>query len=486
MNVSSRLNPPLMAGRDFPVIQGKVRLVLHNCKNHTDDFVYESHNTATNALADIFAANYGGLVNYNNFADLYKTWLGGVLVFKNALDPTAVNDFGIPDRITNPITAHAGQTPLTSQADDTTRGNPDDAGTVITANTTKLVWEWGTSSGNGQISAVGLTHTDVGSYGAGVLSTAQQSLSPFADVACLSRTYAYGDSADCVLAINGNTAYNFYLSDSTTVKIYATPINQSKFGLQGGSLKPLTAYTQTVTATLPNSYAIQASGGCYYWFDFTNNKLVLFGVPTAQGSTLYRDDISLADGTVTHSSITVTGAKLWKFMTKQSTWAPGSGYGINYLPVPTQAMIIDNHLFVYGAETYDNVADSMYSINLANTTDIAQVDNTDFPLFSAEDWADAWTMTNGKHTVLGGLIVNDSFIVNGNKVYPMVRSTTNYNVNRNYTFCDKVSSPVFGCNSSMNNVAVCKMFLGTKFLLDTPVTKSSAQSMTISYELTQS
>ena len=477
MNVSSRLNPPLMAGRDFPEIQGKVRLVLHNCKNHTDDFVYESHNTATNLLADIFAANHGGLVNYDNFADLYKTWLGGVLVFKNALDPTAVSDYGIPDRITNPITAHAGQTPLTSQADDTTRGNPDDAGTVITANTTKLVWEWGTSAGNGQISAVGLTHTDVGSYGAGVVSTAQASLNPFADIGCISRTYSYGDNASTVLAIYNNVAYNIYLVDSTTVHIYKTPINCSKFNLQGGSLSPLTDYKTTVTATLPNAYGRRSGGSFYYDFDFANNKAILYGVPTQGGTTLYKDEINLDTGAVTHTSITVTGAKLWQFITLQSL----SGSELA-LACPTRAMVINNHLYVFGYTTQSIRPDKIYSINLSNTADIDEVDTSDFATFNDSNV----TSLTKRHAICGGIIVHDGFLINGDKTFGVASSTVRYDQSAPFVMPNSMSSPIFGVGTSTNMVSVSKLYLATKFSLDAPVTKNSSQSMTIEYTLTQS
>lgn len=475
MNVSSRLNPPLMAGRDFPEIQGKVRLVLHNCKNHTDDFVYESHNTATNALADIFAANYGGLVNYNNFADLYKTWLGGVLVFKNALDPTAVNDYGIPDRITNPITAHAGQTPLTSQADDTTRGNPDDAGTVITANTTKLVWEWGTSAGNGQISAVGLTHTDVGSYGAGVVSTAQASLNPFADVGAISRNLTYGDNANAPLAINGNTAYGFYMVDATTVDVFASPINSNKFNLQGGALLPITNYSTKTTATV-QSCSFTQHGECYYHFDFTAGTLTIWRVPTEGGTTLLQDVIKLSDGTVTSTSITVTGAKLWKFRRNN-----------DYMIVPVPAIVFNGFLYVYGYTTEYRWANKLYGIELSTPANIVEVDTSDFyEFYYPSDFYSGLQLQTRRITTSGGLIVHNNFLINGNKTFKLYQSYLNRDEASAYGNYGSISSPVFGIKASQNTVSICKLFLGTKFNLDTPVTKSSAQSMTISYELTQS
>ena len=483
MKLSEKIKELDFKGRDFPIIAGTVKFKLHNVHNGKDEVV-EEHNMATNALANIFTNNYGGLVNYQNFADLYNTWLGGVLLFQNQLDLTSADNYGIPDRVTNPVKAHAGQTMFSDQADDLTRGNPDNTGTVLSVNSTKLRWEWGTSAGNGTIASLGLTHSDVGSYGAGVASQAQKSLVPFVDIGAVSRSYSYGDNANAILGIDGNVAYNFYLVDSTTVHIYKTPINNTKFKLQGGATLPITAYSQMITATLPNSYNKgNGDGDCYYWFDFANNKLILFGVPSAMGSTLYRDDINLTDGTVTHQTITVTGASLYKFKIKPERWQPSaSGYT---MAVPAKAIIFDNYLYVYGCSTYQNVADLMYKINLNDTTDITEVDTTDFDIFTAQDYSASWSRTNGRCTVLGGLIVQNSFIVNGDKVFQTSPHNAGLSVSYIYPFSDKISSPLCGANVSTSTVSACKLYLATKFNLPSAVTKTSAQSMTVEYTLTE-
>lgn len=487
MNVSSRLMPPLMAGKNFPKFRGDVKVKLHNPTTGKTE-VYESHNTATNALAHIFAGNHGGLVNYNNFADLYKTWLGGILVFGSALDDTDPNDYGIPAYTSNPVRAHAGQQIFTSQNDDLSRGNPNDAEVDIGSNYTKLVWEWGTSAAtSGAINSLGLTHSDVGSYGVcgnnGVQTAAQKLLNPFADVACLSKTINYDDNADAVLAINGNTAYNVYFEDNTTVNVYATPINATKFNLQGGSLTPLTDYTSKITATLPNSYALNGKGGFYYHFDFANGNLVLFGVPTEGGSTLYKDVIDLSDGTVTHSELTVTGARLWKFRIpndyNSASWN---------LKVPVKAMILNNVLFLYGYGTGANDAwhpNKMYSIDLSTPANINEIDTTTFSTFTAANR----NKISERFNILGGVIAHDSFIVNGDKAFECANNGlagTNTPA-KVYENPYSISSSVYGLNSdtNVNMVSVSKLYLATKFNLDSPINKTSAQSMTIEYTLTQ-
>ena len=471
MNISSKLTRPLVAGRDYPELRGSVKLTLHNCRTHTDDLVIEKHNTVTNALADIFAANYGGLVNYNNFADLFKTWLGGVLLFENPLDDSDLNNYGIP--AANNITAHAGQVTLTSQADDLTRGNPDDTGIVTTAGTTKIKFTWTPNAGNGTIAALGLTHSDVGSYGAGVNSDAQKNLDPFANVGCISKSYTFGDNANAPFAVNGNMAYSFYMVNATTIDLFKTPINNTKFKLQGASLEPLTSYTTKTTVTVA-SCSFTRQGECYYHYDFTAGTLTIWRVPNEGGTTLLQDVISLTDGTVTSTSITVTGVALWKFRIY------GGGFD-----TPIKAIVYNGYLYVYGYTSGATTPNKMYKIELANTANIIEVDTTAFNEFYYP--SSTWNgIQNERVTTLGGLIIHDNFIISNNKVFGVNPKYLQYNYNLPFANYGAISSPVFGINSSYNAVSVCKLYLGTIFNLPNgAVTKTAAQSMTLEYQLTE-
>lgn len=479
MNVTDRLKSLDFKGRDFPILKGDVKMTLKNVHNGKTE-VFEKHNLVTNALSDIFGNNYGGLVNYNSFADLYKTYLGGVLVFASALDSDPTK-YGIPAYTTNPVTAHAGQTHLTSQNDDTTRGNPDDSATVLTSGSTKMVWEWGTNAGNGQIASLGLTHSDTGSFGCGVNSVAQKSLNPFVEVGCISKSYAYGDDGASVLAIDGNVAYTFYLVNSTTVDVFKTPINNSKFKLQGGSLAPLTDYSSKITVTIQD-YNISAKGGCYYHFDFTNQKLILFGVPTQGGERLLVDVIDLSNWsnqTSTQTYVDVSGAKLWKFTGQDNP----TGYNNVPLSVPTKAIIYNGYIFVYGNEgtgEYNKHPTKMFKVNLSNYADQNEIDTTLAEQFDGQ----SGSRTNERFTSLGGIIVHNSFLINGDKVFPVAKQ--NVAINSGHIFGnDGISAPCFGIGGSLNSVAVTKLYLGTKWTLDSAVTKNASQSMTVEYTLTE-
>jgi hypothetical protein len=349
-----------------------------------------------------------------------------------------------------------------------------------------MVWEWGTNAGNGQISSLGLTHTDVGSYGCGSRTDGRnpeclKSLNPFVDIGSISRSHSYEDSASAVLTVNGNIAYSFYLVDSTTVHIYKTPINNSKFKLQGGSLIPITAHTSMITVTIQN-YNIGGKGDCYYHFDFDNQKLILFGVPTEGGSTLLKDEIDLSnwvDQTSTQSSITVTGAKLWKM----HVWYY-SGAQYARLSQPLKAMVFDNHLFVYGYSAYRLVVDKIYKINLAQPDDISEVDVSNFSTFN-RGANQSGSRTNTRFAVMGEIIAHDSFLINGDKTFQVVGSELYSGSNENYAIENAISSPQFGLSTSMNMVSVCKLYLATKWNLDSSVTKNASQSMTVEYQLTE-
>lgn len=89
-----------------------------------------------------------------------------------------------------------------------------------------------------------------------------------------------------------------------------------------------------------------------------------------------------------------------------------------------------------------------------------------------------------RFTSLGGIIVHNSFLINGDKVFPVAKQ--NVSINAGHIFDnDGISAPCFGLNTSLNSVALTKLYLGTKWNLDSAVTKNASQSMTVEYTLTE-
>ena len=86
--------------------------------------------------------------------------------------------------------------------------------------------------------------------------------------------------------------------------------------------------------------------------------------------------------------------------------------------------------------------------------------------------------------MLGGIIVHDSFLINGDKTF-QCNLKTPYKVNDDYGIPTSISSPSFGIGESLNCVSVNKLYLATKWNLDSAVAKTSAMSMRVEYTLTE-
>lgn len=129
----------------LPKIKGEVEIRLHNPTTGKTE-IQRGENMVTDAVADIFASNYCGALDYRKVLPIWSNMYGGVLCFANALNvdsPTvadAKKDYFIPDNSVNTVTAHAGQTSYTDQADDTTRGNPSSANMSVADGTVTLSW----------------------------------------------------------------------------------------------------------------------------------------------------------------------------------------------------------------------------------------------------------------------------------------------------------------------------------------------------------
>ena len=70
-------------GVRFPKLKGHIKLTLHNCRTGKNEVV-EGDNIITNAVRDIFAANYLGGIDYSTMLPLWSKWFGGVICYENA------------------------------------------------------------------------------------------------------------------------------------------------------------------------------------------------------------------------------------------------------------------------------------------------------------------------------------------------------------------------------------------------------------------
>ncbi len=463
---------------DAPRLEGRVKIRLHNPTTGKTEII-EGKNLVTNAVKDIFDSNLGGIIDYDNLMPLYQKMFGGVLCFSSALDDTDATAYAIPSASDNAITAHAGQATYADAADDLTRGNPNSTGLVLASGSVTQVWEWASSQGNGTISAVALCHKDIGDAGAtGRTSNAFQSLDPFIDVASKSRITPTEINGSVMFAVKNNITYSFKVTGAGVLTLYKTPVICSKTKLQGNGLIPLTDYAEATPINLGHNFS--GDNACMFHYDLANNTLKIFSVYstgyTVTPTDLVIDTINLATGTATTTTQTInlTDYYLWSFR----TFVTGSGYtNIRY---PLQAIVIGNYLYVpICSETYRPDPDAYVRINLTNFTDIDDITNN-----TGE--------SNLFYVLTGAIAVNGSkaistngYLIDGTNLYKLSAhgGRTNYNYTRYYAGQGNIAL-YDGLNTdALNRAIVSKLYLATKFNLPSAVTKTAAQSMTVTYTL---
>lgn len=167
--------------------KGHVKVTLRDAKTNKIEKVVEGDNVVTDAVKELLENNVLGCVDYTKIYPLAQKWFKGCLAFASAFPevdghPDPSKCF-IPDDAVNHVIAHAGDETPQDYADDRKRGAPNTHGEIVTQNSIKYIWEWGPTQGNCQgsetISAVALTHKDIGNAGTGSTSNAFKALLPF-------------------------------------------------------------------------------------------------------------------------------------------------------------------------------------------------------------------------------------------------------------------------------------------------------------------
>lgn len=141
-------------------IHGKAKLTLTDPKTGLVLFKEEHKNAITPALARIFGSNLGGCLNYNKIMPVLSKLLGGVCLFNGTVN---ASDVFLPTAQAAQLTAHAGQNTSFDAATDAKRGFINTALCGPIENGYRWTWQW-TTTGNGPITDIVLTHADTGDF----------------------------------------------------------------------------------------------------------------------------------------------------------------------------------------------------------------------------------------------------------------------------------------------------------------------------------
>ena len=457
-----------MSGVRIPDLKGHVKIALKDTRTGKTDIVFEGDNIITDAVKDIFASNLCGGMDYRSMLPLYSKMFGGILCFKELLNvdsPTvadAKKDYYIPDSNTNELTAHAGQTRFTSQADDVKRGDPLNTSVVVADGSVTLAWEWGSAAGNGKIKSVALTHADVGDAGLGSTSDAFKAMTPN-----INPSFGMVPSKPVAFIDKYGYGYTFYTS-GTTLSITKFPMDYKEVGLIGMPYDYIEGKQKTKNLTLGSAHNDQP----YFAFDKENSLLYVF-YNTSQSTTVYVDIVNLSNWASASVSSTT-----WTTDTAVGPLCI-SGNGPQPFPLP----ICRGYVYL-PISNNASTAEDLLRVKLNSTSNQTEFTGT----------------IKGVTGVFapnadGRIIAGKCFVINHDTLYPTAIGTPdviNYpdiSNTRFTTLLDQgeglVQMARLRSGTERYYPSVSKFYLASKFNLPEEVTKSNVQSMVITYTLTE-
>lgn len=509
----------------LPKLKGHVKVTLKNVHNRKTE-VIEGDNIVTNAVRDIMANNYLGAIDYGKLFGtdgLWKKWYGGVLCYTNPHPTITVDDEEVldPDNYypkadsTNHLTAHAGQTAIDpNHDDDLRRGNPTSAAFVYSDDSVKQVWEWGTTHGNGTISALSLTHSDTGDAGLGSDTYAFQQFQPLESIAVSSLpagTYGIDQKDNFVTQFDNNHGLYFHIGEPSEyyathvgfetqkISVYIRKIAFLKAGLydtQNGRMDN----QKVVTVTTSITFFCNPS----FYFDYTNKRLWLFTNATAitnrgrvssySNSVISYSVLDLSDldnvteyahGTITSDTSNI--ALLCMSCNDSNDWSNSRRWFYNI-------MKIGDYFYFPTSNGWTNPPEGngLWFMNCTGYKKINFSNQADQSTISFLTAKDVFSSPIGG----GDFIINSGRVSNGligytcaSQYQPPAGGGLELTMN---SFCQPnkpVSFLNWVGNQPIQNVQryiyANKMLNTTLFNLPNPITKSASQAMTVEYTLTE-
>lgn len=431
--------------------------------SRTDKVIQEvkGKNMVTNAIRDVFASNYFGLMSYQNLLPI-RDLFGGVLCFRNALTEDA-DDYYPPLSATNPVTAHAGQTTYASADADTTRGIPNSVESGVVTGGYKFVWDFASTQGNGTISALALTHKDTGDFWLNGGSSFEpiKLLDYPSGNAFLRQIECWDDDNRTAYAFEGN---------GTTLNLVEYKDYSSILGVGINEANLLTRPEEAVivgthTYTLPRDWSVMR-------FLFLKAEREIHALyPT--GNTIERVIIDLSDFSSTRSDITLANDVALQTYSE-------------FTYSHTFSLQLDDDGYLYMQSTTNT---KKYKIKYSSPSNVVEVtapaafQDSKFPFTGIGHFGLAVTGTNG-------------IIIDGATAHACGINQANNSDN----YLDRWRSPIRGSKSPVfympcqrrneevcasPRLALCKLYMATIKNLEEPVTKSSTNSMKITYTITE-
>lgn len=514
-------------------IKGSATIELTNADGTKQ--IIKHDNMITNAVADMFRSYMGDmpLIHKLNFYDYTYagTIFGGLLLFDDRLNDDA-SDYAIPS---TKITGYASNTAYSG--DDLSRGSHNIAESGLQEDGSyKLVWDFGTSQGNGTIQSIALCPIAMGKIGASDAPVISEYVSyRLGEEAYVSsrNSDAKGAFFDYYRLIDQNATVDgvgtnyldpvaivgeyIYAVDSRNIEYYygdrayslvgnggILKLYKFKYQFNSVSISATTGrakYVETIDVQIPTEIVNLAyTSKSYQWgvvgihFNKRDNKLIVFPyslkTALAPNATLPYVEIDLLDNyKVTNYTMNNT--------TNQSLSIYGNGFNANY-GARYGLYISNDHILMIGGTGADA---RMYVINRTDNAKVVKVkiggeDFVPYNLNYQNGLNFCPKIINNNTAVvafgaLRGYEPYDMYIIDLTTGVAKKCNTVNNKAQGNVINIKRPimtdgaivydSDAFMGCTPKLN-----PFILTTKNNLDEPVVKTASQTMKITYTLTES
>jgi hypothetical protein len=437
-------------------LHGHAKIELTNAKTGEVQII-EEDNMITNGLANLFSQiPYMYAISsvqdqnlLNNFLPLNNKAMGGLLLFQNPLNES-IDNITIPKNSDNPIIGYASNN--VNNGSDIKRGSRNLTESIKLDNGYKFVWDFSTSQGNGQISALSLTHADTGlnPISMNIVDTAHGILTSQD-----SNIYTYVQYI-CDFDWNSNIATCIETIDSTHLRITKLKIvigDTISINDKIGSIFVISQTTKELSTALAKiTYLHWSPSDDDYYYGMAGDSY-------NSGGTMYFYRISKSDYTL-DTNFTFT-------------WRTNVSYVYGY-----NSKLTHKNILYIGSKDRQ-----ILKINLS-TKNVVSINGLGYTI-----------VNDNKRDILHAgniFILENGNIVSRNNTVNFFNTGTNGD-NEQAIFIDSTKRKVLCIKTSYSygnayiyfNIGILKDYLATINNLDTPITKTSDQSMKITYTITE-
>lgn len=446
------------------MIHGKTKIELYNPNTKIKNVV-RSENTFQSGVLAKQLNPYGelGLPNKYNYSDL----VGGILLFRDAI--TIGKEF-MPAG--NKMIGHGYRNSVT-QGDYSYLGTFNASESSVGASAITQVYDYATNQANGTIGCVCLTSLKGGQIGYGFDGDKYASLN-FSDYVGGS----IGETGSQGAFYNGYRYYVVGISEGI-LTIRKTPVDVQKGNIFRGLSKDLTFDVSEIgTPKSVNSYW-NVMGDCGNGvFRFWSEAVGLSGISVPSGGTIYYYEFDATTETLSQKTLTNNSNEALVL----------NNYGVQFR---------DNLCFIasYNGNTTGNVYifdvdDGELIKKITNASNFSVYDGTQAPSFLPCELSDNLFLMQGasggnQYTFLYDAVLNETFNMN---LVAQPKSSPNFGALTRMKSVDDgvLKSIVRQTNSSYHGYAARNpLYLATINNLQSPVTKTAAQTMKVTYTLTE-